>query len=33
MSLYGGLTPHILRAVPSAAISLGVYELVLKLLS
>ncbi|WEW55121.1 hypothetical protein PRK78_000549 [Emydomyces testavorans] len=31
-SLYGGLTPHLLRAVPSAAITLGVYELVLRLL-
>ncbi|KAL8703854.1 MAG: hypothetical protein Q9201_002969 [Fulgogasparrea decipioides] len=31
-SLYGGLTPHVLRAVPSAAISLGMYELVLRLL-
>jgi len=32
ISLYGGLTPHLLRAVPSAAITLGVYELVLSLL-
>lgn len=32
VSLYGGLTPHVLRAVPSAAITLGVYELVLRLL-
>ena len=31
-SLYDGLTPHILRAVPSAAISLGVYGLVLRFL-
>lgn len=29
-SMYGGLTPHLLRAVRAAAISLGVYELVLK---
>lgn len=29
-SMYGGLTPHLLRAVPAAAISLGVYEFVLK---
>lgn len=32
MSLYGGLTPHLLRGVPSAAVTLGVYESVLKLL-
>ncbi len=25
-ALYGGLTPHLLRAVPAAAITLGVYE-------
>ena len=29
-ALYGGLVPHLLRAVPSAAITLGVYELVLE---
>jgi len=29
-SMYGGLTPHLLRAVPAAGISLGVYEFVLK---
>ena len=31
-SLYGGLVPHILRVVPSAAIMFGVYEGVLKTL-
>ncbi|KAL2042937.1 hypothetical protein N7G274_003995 [Stereocaulon virgatum] len=31
-SLYGGLTPHILRVVPSAAITFGMYEVFLKLL-
>lgn len=31
VALYGGLTPHLLRAIPSAAITLGVYELVLSL--
>lgn len=31
VALYGGLTPHLLRAIPSAAITLGVYELVLRL--
>lgn len=30
-SLYGGLTPHILRVVPSAAIMFGMYEFVLRL--
>jgi len=29
--LYGGMTPHLLRAVPSAAIMFGVYEVFLKL--
>jgi solute carrier family 25 protein 33/36 len=29
-SLYGGLTPHLLRVVPSTAIIFGVYEAVLK---
>ncbi|KAK2760526.1 hypothetical protein FQN53_007864 [Emmonsiellopsis sp. PD_33] len=28
-ALYGGLTPHLLRAIPSAAITLGVYEMIL----
>ncbi|KAL4972568.1 mitochondrial carrier domain-containing protein [Aspergillus desertorum] len=31
-ALYGGLTAHMIRTVPSAAITLGTYELVLKLL-
>ncbi|KAL8708257.1 MAG: hypothetical protein Q9220_006834 [cf. Caloplaca sp. 1 TL-2023] len=30
-SLYGGLTPHMLRVVPSAAIMFGMYEFVLKM--
>ncbi|TIA31365.1 carrier protein Rim2p/Mrs12p [Aureobasidium pullulans] len=30
LAFYGGITPHMLRAVPSAAITLGVYEAVLK---
>ncbi|KAL9600625.1 MAG: hypothetical protein Q9219_003058 [cf. Caloplaca sp. 3 TL-2023] len=30
-SLYGGLTPHMLRVVPSAAIMFGMYEFVLRL--
>jgi solute carrier family 25, member 33/36 len=30
--LYGGLTPHMLRVVPSAAIMFGTYESVLRLL-
>ncbi|KAL2173620.1 mitochondrial carrier domain-containing protein [Thermothelomyces heterothallicus CBS 202.75] len=29
--LYGGLTPHLVRSIPSAAITLGVYEFVLRL--
>jgi solute carrier family 25 protein 33/36 len=29
--LYGGLTPHFMRSIPSAIITLGVYEFVLKL--
>ncbi|OAX80226.1 hypothetical protein ACJ72_05445 [Emergomyces africanus] len=28
-ALYGGLTPHLLRSIPSAAIMLGVYEMIL----
>jgi solute carrier family 25 protein 33/36 len=32
LAMYGGLTAHLLRTVPSAAITLGAYELVLKLL-
>lgn len=26
VGLYGGLTPHMLRTVPSAAIMFGIYE-------
>ncbi|KAI9038590.1 putative mitochondrial carrier protein (Rim2) [Aspergillus affinis] len=33
VALYGGLTAHLIRTVPSAAITLGTYELVLKLLN
>ncbi|EFZ04327.1 mitochondrial carrier protein [Metarhizium robertsii] len=29
--LYGGLTPHLARSIPSAVITLGVYEFVLRL--
>ncbi|EZF29348.1 mitochondrial carrier [Trichophyton mentagrophytes] len=29
--MYGGLTPHLLRVVPSAAIMFGMYELILRL--
>ncbi|KAH7119498.1 mitochondrial carrier domain-containing protein [Dactylonectria estremocensis] len=29
--LYGGLTPHLVRSIPSAVITLGVYEFVLRL--
>ncbi|KAK2738269.1 hypothetical protein FQN57_007132 [Myotisia sp. PD_48] len=29
-ALYGGLVPHLLRSIPSAAITLGVYEAVLE---
>ncbi|KAF2229843.1 calcium-binding mitochondrial carrier protein Aralar2 [Viridothelium virens] len=32
VGLYGGLVPHMMRVVPSAAIMFGVYEVVLKLL-
>ncbi|KAG9241489.1 hypothetical protein BJ878DRAFT_536504 [Calycina marina] len=31
-AMYGGLTPHLLRTVPSAAIMFGMYEGILKLL-
>lgn len=31
-ALYGGLVPHMMRVVPSAAIMFGTYEGVLKLL-
>jgi solute carrier family 25, member 33/36 len=30
--MYGGLTPHMLRTVPSAAIMFGIYEGILKFL-
>ena len=29
--LYGGLTPHLGRSIPSAVITLGVYEFILRL--
>jgi len=29
--MYGGLTPHLLRTVPSAAIMFGMYEVILKM--
>ena len=32
VALYGGLVPHMLRVVPSAAILFGTYEAVLKML-
>ncbi|SZF05241.1 unnamed protein product [Blumeria hordei] len=32
VALYGGLTPHLLRTVPSAAIMFGIYEGILKML-
>ncbi|KAK4143548.1 mitochondrial carrier domain-containing protein [Dichotomopilus funicola] len=32
LGLYGGLTPHLLRTVPSAAIMFGMYEGILRLL-
>ncbi|CAK7204271.1 Pyrimidine nucleotide transporter, mitochondrial [Sporothrix eucalyptigena] len=31
--LYGGLTPHLLRTVPAAGITFGIYEIVLKMLN
>lgn len=33
VAMYGGLTPHLLRTVPSAAIMFGMYEGILKLLN
>ncbi|PGH15953.1 hypothetical protein AJ79_02120 [Helicocarpus griseus UAMH5409] len=33
VALYGGLTAHLLRTVPSAVITLGTYELVLRVLA
>jgi solute carrier family 25 protein 33/36 len=32
IGLYGGMTPHLLRTVPSAAIMFGMYEGILRLL-
>ncbi|KAK5656526.1 hypothetical protein OQA88_4503 [Cercophora sp. LCS_1] len=32
IGLYGGMTPHLLRTVPSAAIMFGMYEVILRLL-
>ncbi|KAI0886050.1 mitochondrial carrier protein rim2-like protein [Annulohypoxylon maeteangense] len=32
LGLYGGLTPHLMRTIPSAAIMFGMYEGILKLL-
>ncbi|KAI5821097.1 mitochondrial carrier domain-containing protein [Pyronema omphalodes] len=32
VSMYGGLSPHLLRVVPSAAIMFGMYEAILRLL-
>lgn len=31
MGLYGGLTPHLMRTVPIAAIMFGMYEGILRL--
>lgn len=31
IGLYGGLTPHLMRTVPSAAIMFGMYEGILRL--
>lgn len=31
LGLYGGLTPHLMRTVPSAAIMFGMYEGILRL--
>jgi solute carrier family 25 protein 33/36 len=31
MGLYGGLTPHLMRTVPSAAIMFAMYEGILRL--
>ena len=33
MGLYGGLTPHLMRTVPSAAIMFGMYEGILRLMN
>lgn len=32
VGMYGGLTPHLLRTVPSAAIMFGMYEVILRAL-
>jgi len=32
VAMYGGLTPHLLRAVPSTTIMFGVYEAVMQVL-
>ncbi len=32
LGLYGGLTPHLLRTVPSSAIMFGMYEGILRLM-
>jgi Mitochondrial carrier protein len=32
VAMYGGLTPHLLRAVPSTAIMFGMYEAIMKIL-
>lgn len=32
VGLYGGLTPHLMRTVPSAAIMFGMYEVILRFL-
>lgn len=31
-ALYGGLTPHLMRAVPASAIMFGVFEVVTRVL-
>jgi solute carrier family 25, member 33/36 len=31
MGLYGGMTPHLMRTVPSAIIMFGMYEVILRL--
>lgn len=30
LGLYGGLTPHLMRTIPSAAVMFGMYEIILK---
>jgi solute carrier family 25 protein 33/36 len=29
--MYGGLTPHMMRTVPNAAIMFGIYEVIIRL--